>query len=139
MWRPPERRLQPHRTLSCLKEAMSPPPRAGPRLARGERTGGPDMSSIHSCPLPVFALCLGLTLVAPSVTTASTSSYDQFQYALIMDGHNTCCSVSDQDSWRAIGKLQDEVERTGNDVFWFAQDDREYVIRDKDLVERVHE
>ena len=78
-----------------------------------------------------------LLLAAPAM--AAYGYHDEFQYALVMRGHNTSCAVSDNDSWRRIGRLQEEVERTGNEVFWFAKDDREYVIRDRALVERVHE
>jgi DNA repair exonuclease SbcCD ATPase subunit len=62
-----------------------------------------------------------------------------FQYALVKRDHETSCAVSGRNNWRTIGKLQDEVERTGREVLYFAIDDKEYVVRDPAVVERAGE
>jgi len=125
------------------------------------RTGSRPLA-LCSLPIAPFALLSTLTLVPLMPASASaqfagpractdvddllgrysaitrSASGERFQYALILRGHETTCAVSGRNDYRAIGKLQDEVERTGEDVFYFAIDDREYVIRDEATVERVH-
>jgi len=73
-----------------------------------------------------------------AVEAGHDGDHAAFQYALIARGSNTTCSVDGGNSWRTIGELQREVERTGHEVMWFAVDDREYVIRDEKSVERAH-
>jgi chromosome segregation ATPase len=68
----------------------------------------------------------------------SSSDHADFQYALIESGSNTSCSVSDNDAWQTIGKLQKEVESTGHEVMWFELDGKEYALRDRATVERAH-
>jgi predicted RNase H-like nuclease (RuvC/YqgF family) len=110
------------------------------------------MPSIGTQPVTSLALLCVLTLGAPSraaasggagygygTSTSSSGERETFQYALIQRGHNTSCQVNGDNTWRTIGKLQDEVERTGNEVFYFAIGDHEYVIRDAALVQRGHE
>jgi len=73
-----------------------------------------------------------------STSSHSHSDRSAFQYALIMRHGEMNCAV-DNDAWPAIGDLQREVDRTGHDVFWFARDGRDYVIRDAATVARVHD
>lgn len=125
----------------------------------------PHTSLAAMARLPLFTLAVMLcgSLASPKVVLASAggfamgrshagsgvgfgysvsgSSGDRrdFQYALIKRGHETFCSLDGDNHSRALGTLQDEVERTRHEVFYFAIDDREYVIRDEKAVERVHE
>jgi hypothetical protein len=68
----------------------------------------------------------------------ATGGRDAFQYALVERDHNTSCAISGKHNMSVLGKLQDEVERTRVDVFYFAIDDREYVTRDPATLERAH-
>jgi hypothetical protein len=70
---------------------------------------------------------------------SSDGSGDDFEYALIGPGSRSTLSISGQNRWDTIGRLGDEVASTGRDVFWFALDDRDYVVRDRDLVARARE
>ena len=110
------------------------------------------MSSTQSRSVTSLAMFCVLTLTAtPRTATADGTAYgysarttssgerDDFQYAIIMRGHETFCAINGDNRGRAMGKLQDEVERTGREVFYFAIGDREYVIRDPALVQRTHE
>jgi hypothetical protein len=69
----------------------------------------------------------------------SSSGHSDFQYAIIESGTNTTCSISDDDAWQAIGKLQKEVESTGHEVMWFALDGKDYAIRDHALIDRAQD
>src|SRR5262249_18403168 len=58
-------------------------------------------------------------------STAASGERMDFQYDLIGPDNNTM-AVDGQQSWRTIGRLEDEVKRTGKDVFWFAVEGHEY-------------
>lgn len=63
-----------------------------------------------------------------------------FEYALVLSGNELQCVLEgDKSAWQTIGDLEREVERTRQEVFWFARDGRQYVIRDRATVERVHD
>jgi len=71
-------------------------------------------------------------------STVSGGQRAAFQYDLIEPDNNTM-AVDGEQSWRTIGKLEDEVKRTGNDILWVSIEGREYAIRDARLVGRAHE
>ena len=99
----------------------------------------PGPLALRSLPITSLALSCVLTLAAPShAATNSSGERDDFQYALVMRDHELNCALSNRD-YRTIGKLEDEVERTGREVFYFAIGEREYVIRDTALVSRAGE
>jgi len=92
--------------------------------------------------LPCLAVIAALfTLAAAPVphALAASGGRDAFQYAIIARNFNTTGSVGGGNSWNAVGELQREVERTGREVFWFEIDGREYVVRDRQTVERALE
>jgi hypothetical protein len=110
--------------------------RPGPRAPRSL----PVLTSALLCavtfsPMPAAAAG-GMTF---GYAENSSGGHERLQYALIQRGRNTTCSVDGSNSWRTIGRLQDEVERTGREVMWIALDDREYVIRDSALIGRARE
>jgi len=90
-------------------------------------------------PLLALAATFCGTLAMAGTALGSSGERSDFQYALIMRGHNTSCAVSGSNDYRTIGRLQDEVERTGREVLYFAIGDKEYVVRDEALVERAGE
>jgi hypothetical protein len=67
----------------------------------------------------------------------SSSGHSDFQYAIIEDGSNTTCSISDEDAWQAIRKLQQEAESTGQELMWFGLDGKNYALRDHALIDRA--
>jgi hypothetical protein len=97
--------------------------------------------------LSLLMLLAGPVLAGGSFHGFSTSDTGKdFQYALLMRNSNTTMSVHGDDVWSDIGRLQEEVKRTGHEVLWFELDDRAYVIRDpatirrvKDIVEPIQE
>ena len=78
-------------------------------------------------------LCGSLTLAGAALAASD------FQYALIERDHSLSCALSGRNDYRTIGRLQDEVERTGREVLYFAIGDKEYVVRDQATVERAGE
>lgn len=64
---------------------------------------------------------------------------DKFQYAIIESGSQTTCSVSGDDSWARIEKLQKEVKATGRQAMWFQVDGKDYVVRDAGALRRAQE
>ena len=60
-----------------------------------------------------------------------------FRYALIQRGSMTTASVSNRGEWKHVTDLQSEVNSSGQEVMWFAFDDRPYVIRDRALFNRA--
>ena len=64
---------------------------------------------------------------------------DKFQYAIIESGSQTTCSVSGDDSWARIEKLQKEVKATGRQLMWFNVDGKDYVVRDAGALRRAQE
>jgi hypothetical protein len=94
----------------------------------------------------------GSAFAGSHTTTTSTTSGDgyaygrmseqgrtTFEWAIIENDHNTSCSISDEDHWGVIKKLQKEVDTTDRPIFWFERDDQGYVIRDQDLVDKALE
>src|SRR5580765_765105 len=67
----------------------------------------------------------------------SSSGHSDFQYAIIEDGSNITCSISDEDAWQAIRKLQRESESTGQKLMWFGLDGKDYAVRDHALIDRA--
>src|SRR5258708_21267400 len=47
------------------------------------------------------------------------------------------CSVSDEQRWDSLTRLQGEMRDGGGEALWFALDGREYVVRDEALLARA--
>lgn len=84
---------------------------------------------------PLLALACAVALAA----APSAHARSAFQYAVFGPGHTSTCSFDGDQSMRTFTKLQDEVQRTGGQVLWFAIDGREYVVRDTATVARAQE
>src|SRR5207342_691488 len=54
---------------------------------------------------------------------ASEDGHSTFEYAIVQNDDNTNCSISGDDHWDVLNKLQKEVSTTKKDVFWFVKDD----------------
>lgn len=91
----------------------------------------PDRAPLH---VPLALVC-ALALAAPQAAHGRSA----FQYAVLGPGHTSSCTFDGDQSMRTFTRLQDEVQRTGGIVFWFAIDGREYVVRDSATVKRAHE
>jgi hypothetical protein len=62
---------------------------------------------------------------------------DDFEYAVILDDHQTTCSVSESHSWKEISRLQKQFDHP---VVWFRNDHGDtYVIHDARWVKRAQE
>lgn len=62
-----------------------------------------------------------------------------FQYALLERGNQTMGSISGDESWSTITKLQKEVKSTGRQILWFRVNDLSYVVRDPAVIRRAQE
>jgi hypothetical protein len=100
------------------------------------------MSSIgthsHSSFVVSLALLFARIIAGPSPANAAAGGRMEFQYALMQTGHSMTCATDSRNFGREFDRLQDEVDRTGHQVFWFAIKDHPYVIRDSTTVERVN-
>ena len=69
----------------------------------------------------------------------SEDGHSTFEYAIVQNDDNTNCSISGDDHWDVLRKLQKEVSATKKNLFWFVKDDKGYVVRDRALVDKAIE